>query len=184
MEQCHSVTDNYPDVCRGCGEKLTGVDAHPYRHQIVEMPPINPQVAEHRLHQLECQHCGTCTRAELPLEVSASGYGPRVVATVALLSGVYRHSQRMVQSAMQDLFGVTMSLGSVNNLRQEASRAVATAVESAQQYVQQQPVVGADETSWAQGNADGANELGTKAWLWVAVTPLVTFFQVQLKSLY
>ncbi len=73
-----------------------------------------------------------------------------------------------------------MCLGSVNRLRQEASRAVAQSVEEAQQYVQQQPVVGADETSWAQGNADGANERGSQAWLWVAVTPLVTYFQVML----
>ncbi len=73
-----------------------------------------------------------------------------------------------------------MCLGSVNRLRQEASLVVAQPVEEAQQYVQQQPVVGADETSWAQGNADGANERGSKAWLWVAVTPLVTYFQVLL----
>ena len=37
-----------------------------------------------------------------------------------------------------------------------------------------------DETSFAQGNADGGNPEGRKAWLWVAVTPLVTFFQVLL----
>lgn len=54
--------------------------------------------------------------------------------------------------------------------------AVAATVEEAKLYVQQQPVVGADQTSWVQGNADGANSRSTKAWLWVAVTPLVTFF--------
>lgn len=180
VAQCQSVTDHYPETCPCCGEKLSGEDANPYRHQIVEIPPITPQVEEHRLHQRVCEQCGTATRAELPAVVCSSGYGPRVVATVAVLSGLYRHSQRMVQNAMLDLFGVSMSLGSVNNLRSEASSAVATAVESALQYVRQQPVVGADETSWAQGNADGANSRGSKAWLWVAVTPLVTFFQVLL----
>lgn len=111
VEQCHCVIDHYPEICRGCGGELCGEDAHPYRHQIVEMPPIMPQVEEHRLHQLECQHCGRLTRAELPPEFDPSGYGPRVVATVAVLSGVYRHSQRMVQSAMRDLFGVSMCAG-------------------------------------------------------------------------
>ena len=180
VEQCHRVTEYYPKVCRGCGGELNGKDANPYRHQLVEIPPIIPQVEEHRLHQLECKHCGTLTRAELPTEVDVSSYGPRVVATVAVLSGLYRQSQRMVKSAMQDLFGVSMCLGTINRLRQEASLAVAQPVEEAQQYVQQQPVVGGDETSWAQGNADGANARGSKAWLWVAVTPLVTFFQVLL----
>ena len=56
------------------------------------------------------------------------GYGERVVALVAVLSGLYRHSSRMVQSAMQDIFGITICLGTVNKLRLEASDAVAEAV--------------------------------------------------------
>ncbi len=52
VEQCQSVTDHYPQLCRGCGGELSGEDANPYRHQIVEIPPITPQVEEHRLHQL------------------------------------------------------------------------------------------------------------------------------------
>lgn len=57
---------------------------------------------------------------------------------------------------------------------------MATLVAEAQKYVQQQPVVGADETGFTQGNADGNNPSRIKAWLWVAVTPLVTCFQVLL----
>lgn len=34
-----------------------------------------------------------------------------------VLSGAYRHSERMVQSALADLFGVRLCLGSVNRLR-------------------------------------------------------------------
>ncbi|WP_207714467.1 hypothetical protein [Scytonema sp. UIC 10036] len=61
--------------------------------------PIEPIVVEHRLHQLTCAKCGTQTRATLPDDVNPTGYGVRVVAVVALLSGLYRNSQRMVQSA-------------------------------------------------------------------------------------
>lgn len=50
------------------------------------------------------------------------GYGVGVVAHVAVLSSLYRHSQRMVQQALQDLFGVKLSLGSVNQLRQGKKR--------------------------------------------------------------
>ncbi len=180
VEQCESITDHYPKTCGGCGEELSGSDANPYRHQIVEIPPISPIVVEHRLHQLFCHQCGSATRATLPVDVTPSGYGVRVVAMVAVLSGLYRHSQRMVQSAMRDLFEISMSLGTVNSLRQEASIAVADAVEEAKKYVQQSSVVGADETSFAQANVDGCNPKGRQAWLWVAVTPLVTFFQIAL----
>lgn len=73
-----------------------------------------------------------------------------------------------------------MSLGTVNNLKLEASNAVESAVEEAKIYVQNSPVVGADETSFSQGNADGSNPKLSQAWLWVAVTPFVTFFQITL----
>lgn len=179
-EECTEVIEHHPTTCPCCGESLTGVDENPYRHQIVEIPPIEPIVIEHRLHQLICGRCGTSTRATLPDDVNPSGYGVRVVALVALLSGVYRNSHRMVQSALADLFGISMSLGTVNKLRIEASDAVARCVDEAKQYIQQQPIVGADETSFNQGNIDGYNPKQRKAWLWVAVTPLVTFFEIAL----
>jgi len=67
-----------------------------------------PQVAEHRFHQLVCPDCGCGTRALIP-EIVEHGYGV-VVAHVGLLSSLYRHSHRLVQQAMLDLFGVEMSL--------------------------------------------------------------------------
>jgi hypothetical protein len=180
IEKCSDVIEPHPTICSCCGESLRGEDKNPYRHQIVEIPPIEPVVIEHRLHQLICGRCGNLTRATLPDDVNPSGYGVRVVATVALLSVVYRNSQRMVQSALADLFDISMSLGTVNKLRLEASIAVASCVDEAKLYVQQQKVVGADETSFKQGNIDGYNPKQRQAWLWVAVTPLVTFFEIAL----
>ncbi|MCC5626976.1 IS66 family transposase [Nostoc sphaeroides CHAB 2801] len=180
IEECSSVIEHHPQLCTNCGATLSGVDTNPYRHQIVEIPPISPIVIEHRLHQLTCTGCGSSTRAKLPEDVNQSGYGVRVVALVALLSGVYRNSQRMVQSAMQEVFGISISLGTVNRLRLEASNAVATCVDEAKLYIQKANIVGADETSFNQGNIDGFNPQQRKAWLWVAVTPLVTFFEIAL----
>jgi transposase len=180
VEECEGVNDYYPETCTCCGERLTGIDPNPHRHQVVEIPPLKLHIEEHRLHQLLCHHCGQKTRATLPEEVVVSGYGERVVAIVSLMSGMYRHSHRMVVSAMSDFFGVKMSLGSVNRLRSEASEAVSRPVDEAQTYIQSAPIVGADETGFKQGNADGQNPQNKKAWLWVAVTPLVSFFQVTL----
>jgi len=174
------VEEHRPRQCRHCGEPLSGDDPEPYRHQVVELPPIRPQVEEHRLHQLRCAACGTTTRAPLPAGVSTSGYGPRVVATVALLSSEYRMSERMVEGLMADLLGVRLCNGTVNNQRAEASQAVVTPVAEAHQHVQQQKIVHADETGFRQGHADGGNPDGRKAWLWVAVTEWVAVFLVRL----
>jgi hypothetical protein len=88
-----------------------------YRHQIVEIPPIALEIVEYRLYQRVCDNCGEKTRAILPPEVETSGYGERVVAMVSLMSGMYRHSHRMVVSAMWDYFSLKIGLGTVNRLR-------------------------------------------------------------------
>jgi IS1 family transposase len=180
VEACKSVEDYYPKTCWKCGLPLHQEEGEPHRHQIVELPVIVPEVKEYRLHQCVCQECNVLTRATLPAAVSAKGYGPRVVATVGVLSAMYRQSQRMVQEGMLNLFGIKLSLGSINNMRHESSEAVSRNVSDAQDYVQRSSVVGADETSFRQGNNDGNNPNKRKAWLWIAVTPLVTFFQVTL----
>lgn len=179
-EKCQKVIDHIPQECSKCANKLEGRDSSPYRHQVVELPPVTPYVEEHRLHQLECDKCGELTRAKLPKEVSQSGYGVRVVAMAAILSGLYRMSERMVQTAFKDLFGIILALGTVNALRQEASLAIAQPVEQAAEYVKSQPIINADETSFKQANSDENNPTKSKAWLWVAVTELVTVFRVTL----
>jgi hypothetical protein len=64
--ECTRIEDHKPETGKCCGEKLSGIDANPDRHQVVEIPPIQLEIAEHRLHQLECNHCGAKTRAKLP----------------------------------------------------------------------------------------------------------------------
>ena len=99
---------------------------------------------------------------------------------VALLSGAYRLSYRQVCAVMDDLFGVRLSRGGIGRLRQEISDAVSPSVAAAKAYVQAQPMMHSDETSYPQGNRDGENPQRTKGWLWVLVTPLVSFFEVVL----
>lgn len=179
-EVCDQVLEVKPSVCQECGAGLSGDDPYPHRHQEIELPPIEPVVIEYRLHQLSCAVCGEMTRAPLPSGVSASGYGERVSAIVALLSGPYRQSYRQVCRLMDTVFGIRLSRGSVGRLRDELSAALAAPVAEAKTYVQSQPRVHSDETSFPQGNRDGQNPQKRKGWLWVLVTPLVSFFEVVL----
>lgn len=81
-ERCAEVKEHYPQHCQRCGVALSGENKTPYRHQIVDLPSIAPVVHEHRLHQLMCAHCGSATRAQLPPELPAVGYGERLSAVV------------------------------------------------------------------------------------------------------
>lgn len=178
IEACTEVMDHVPTVCRACGVPLSGEDSPPYRHQIVELPPIEPIVIEHRLHQLACEHCGSLTRSVLPEGINRRGYGERLSALVALLSGGYRQSHRQVKTLLTALANIKMSTGNINRLRQEMSVALTHPVQQALGYVQHSGILHSDETSFVQGNGDGSNEDGKRAWVWVLVTPLVSVFAV------
>ena len=151
-----------PEQCAHCQGPLSGDDPKPWRHQVIELPPIQPVVTEYQWHQLVCSECGEVTRAPWPEGVPSGTYGPRVQATVALSTGAYRLSKRTTQQMMDDVFGVPMSVGTISQLEHATTAAVAAPVEAARTYVHAQAVAHLDETSWRQG--------GKRAWLWVAVT--------------
>lgn len=174
------IENHVPTVCPLCGESLSGVDESPYRHQIVELPPLRPQITEHRLHQLSCGHCGTLTRSKLPDTIGVCRYGERLSAVVALLSSENVQSHSKIQTLLHRLFGIEISVASVNRLRHELSEAVLIPVQQAQRHVQQAPYLHSDETSFTQGNADAQNPEGKKGWLWTLVSESVVFFEVAL----
>lgn len=158
-----------PERCSCCGKKLRGDDAEPLRHQVVDVPPVEPHVTEYQLHELGCE-CGARTRADLPAGVPAGAFGPRLTAITAICTGKYRMSRRSAQELLADFFGVKVALGSVVKMEQAVSAAVAPAVLDAEAYVREQRVVHPDETGW--------REHGERRWLWTAATPAVTVFRI------
>lgn len=165
------ITELKPERCRRCDNRLGGSDPTPHRHQVVEIPPIQPTVTEWKLHSLECEHCGTKTRAELPTEVPTGSFGPRLQSLVAICSGVYRLSKRKTRELLRDVCGVEISLGSISNLERQTSEALVEPVREVRQHAQEQPIVHADETSWKQQ--------GRKMWLWMMATASVAVFLIR-----
>src|SRR5262245_62274843 len=102
-ERGASVTDCKPTECRRCGHALSGEDAEPRRHQMAELPPIEPEVHEYRLHRLCCPHCKTVTSGVLPAGVPSTAFGPRLHAALSMLTGAYRLSKRQVVQLCSDL---------------------------------------------------------------------------------
>jgi transposase len=172
VEEVDEVVVLKPDRCSGCQAPLWGEDARPFRHQVIEIPPIQPMVTEYQWHQLTCPKCGERTRAPWPKGVPSGTYGPRVHAMVALCSGSYRLSKRTTAQVMADVFRVPMSVGTISQWEKVTTEILAEPVEEACTSVPAQPVAHLDETSWREGNK--------RAWLWVAVTSLVTVVVVRL----
>jgi transposase len=160
-----------PEICRQCGSPLKGDDRHFRRHQVTEIPPIVPHVTEYQLHTLACSTCGAVTSPQLPKNVPRGAFGPRLQSIVATFTGIYHVSRRATVGAIEDLFGVTLSLGSVSACEAAVSEALAKPVAEAREFAQKQAVGYADET--------GFREKSKRAWAWVFVTPFVVIFLVQ-----
>jgi transposase len=162
VAEVYKVISLKPDVCTRCHQPLEGDDPQPQRHQVSEIPPMRPVITEYQLHQLACPSCGEVTRAAWPAGVSTGRYGPRAQAVAALCTGAYRLSKRTTQRMLADLFGLSMSLGTMSPLEAATAQAVAAPVNEACTYVQAQASAHLDETSWREGKR--------RAWLWVAAT--------------
>jgi transposase len=158
-----------PTACRRCGEALCGSDPQPLRHQVLDLPPIKPHVTEYQLHRLPCPRCGTLTCATLPAGVPTGQQGARLQGVLALLTGAYRLSKDQAQALCADLFATPVCPGTVCALEQQTAAALDPVVGQLRQYVQTQHA-NMDETGW--------REEGKRAWLWVAVTALVTTFHI------
>ena len=169
-ERVASVTDCKPAECRRCRHPLSGVDAEPRRHQVAELPPIEPEVHEYRLHRLCCPHCEAVTCGSLPDGVPRTAFGPRLHATLSVLTGAYRLSKRQVAQLGSDLFGLTISLGMIAKLEAITADVLERPVTELAEQVKTAEAANIDETGW--------REARRKAWLWVVATAAGVVFRV------
>jgi transposase len=161
-----------PHTCKHCGIDFPESAARRRkvrRFQVVELPPIRPEITEYRVEARRCRDCGRRTWGTLPVGVNRC-VGPRVQAVAALLSGACRLPRRQTQALLADLFGVQLSLGTLCALEADTARALAAPYGELAAEVPRTAVLGVDETSW--------REAGTLHWIWTAVTQQFAFFHV------
>lgn len=173
-EQVDRTVECVPSTCQHCGEALpeapASSDPAPWRHQVVEVPPICPTVTEYRRHARTCSACGQRTWASLPAGVSTRRVGPRLQAVVALLSGACRLSRRSVQALLRDLFGVQLSLGTLLSLEAATACALEVPYRQVATALARAPALHVDETGWKAA--------GQRCWLWTATAGELALFRL------
>jgi transposase len=169
-KQVRSSTDCFPDACRRCGDSLPKRrDPDPIRHQVVDIPKVEPVADDYWQHRVTCA-CGEVTCGTLPAGVPQGMLGPQVLALIAVLTADGHMSRRKVQALLQDAFGIDVSLGTLSESEQIVSDAVAPAVEEARQHALAEKVKHVDGTSWS--------EAGAYRSLWTLATTTVTVFVI------
>jgi transposase len=161
-----------PKRCVQCQSVLSQTagpeDAEPTRHQVADLPPVRAEVIEYQGHTRTCSCCGTVNRASIPEAIRRHSIGASLAAAMAYLAGCHQVSRRGVEEIVETLFEVPVALGTVSNLEEEMSKALAAVHEEALAAVQTAPVKHVDETGW--------KKQGQKCWMWVAATAQLSVF--------
>lgn len=169
-EDVDDIVDCFPIACACCRRRLAQIpDADALRQQVTELPPVKPHVTEYRQHAVACR-CGHVTRGPLPGGVTTVPFGPRLIAVVAMLVGVYKLSRRAAQALLGEMLGVRMSLGAISACEKRVSGAIESADAEAARRAQQAAIKHIDATSWRQA--------GLYMHVWTLVTAAATVFRI------
>jgi transposase len=164
VEKVDEVIEHLPERCRSCGDSLANLPSRGpiRRHQIAELPEIAVTVTEHRLCRRRCRDCGAITSAELPRDAPRARFGPRLQGAVTTLAAGFRLSRRQVAELCSELFGLHISVGSVDAIVQRSGAALREPQQRLCDAVRSAAVICVDETGWKQA--------GQKRFLWGAFT--------------
>lgn len=169
-DQIAAQVEHRPVQCPGCTLPLDATlpsEGEPICVQVWAIPPIVPEVIEHRGYRVRCSHCAALVP---PPDLPAGAFGPHLTEIGSLLHGRFRLSMRETSEVFADLFGVPIGPGSVPALCREVAAALDEPYRDVRARVEAETHANVDETGWKQA--------GERRWLWVAVTALCTSFLV------
>jgi transposase len=169
--ECDEVVPLTPAECRRCGTKLTGNDDDPLRHQVYELPDIQPIVIEYQQHRLRCPGCGETTCAALPAGVPRGGSGPKLIAFVALLMACFRQSKRRTSLFVTSILNIPCCPSLTVKHQAIATQALGPAYAELVAALPTQSHLNGDESPTKEGPV--------KSWLWTFVAGTFTVFALR-----
>lgn len=160
-----------PDRCRACARSLVDSDVvGTTSRQVFDVPDPTVVVTEHRAERRRCT-CGCVTTAAFPSDATAPAcYGPSIKAHALYLMCAQHLPRERCAQALADLFGVTVSTGTLDNWMREAAAALVGFLLAVTAQLRVAPVVHADETS--------VRSAKTALWVHVTCTAVLTLLHV------
>lgn len=157
------------NFCRACSHALDSeVLVLAERKQEIVIPPIQARYVEHRSYTIKCTCCGYSNLSNLPPHLKAPiQYGTSVSTTIAYLFAYQYLPYNRIKSAMRDMFNISLSEGTIDNLLAKTTALAMPAYKHIQARIQQSSVVGGDET--------GTKINGSKGWFHVWQNASLTF---------
>ena len=163
-----------PQVCPCGGTDFEKTNEEPLRHQVVDIPPIEPEVVEYVQPICRCKDCGELVYQPLPDEVKRKYFGAGTLAVVAVLTGMLNTSKRKALAMINEVFSVPMSLGGLSNCEAQLAEALQQPYSETIEHIREQAVAHVDETGWRRGNRQ-------RGWLWTLCCSGAAVFMVHAK---
>lgn len=165
------VVVHRPVSCRACERSLHGSDVVGVSvRQVFDVPDPTVVVTEHRVEKRRCA-CGCVTAASFPADATAPAvYGPSIKAHALYLMCAQHLPRERCAQTLTDLFGVTVSTGTLDNWMREAATALVGFLATVTDQLRAAPVVHADETSVRSDKK--------ALWVHVGCTALLTLLHV------
>lgn len=162
-----TIVDHKMDFCTSCGEELLGAQKFTGKRQVVDIPPIQAIITEHRIYSTICQ-CGKNHTSSYPKEVSGPiSYGNSVEATIGYLSvGQYMPMQRIAEF-FEQVLNIKISQGTISNKLASLAKKCIPFYEEIKSRIETSKVVGADET--------GCVVNSKKWWIWTWQNTKLTY---------
>ncbi len=175
VEQPDHIVPHRVDECQRCRCSLDAVEATDLRRrQVVDLPPIQLEVTEHRAETKECPGCGCRNVAPFPDEVKTSvQYGVRIKALLVYLNQYQLLPYERTCQLVEDLFEQTISQGTLYNWNKESFHNLESTEKQIRQEILASEVVHFDET--------GLRSEGKLNWLHTACTERLTFYGLHAK---
>lgn len=165
------VERHIPFYCGKCGNDLHGYSEElSSKRQIIDIPPIVPQITEHQVFQKQC-NCGHITTGTFPYGVEKPvSYGSNVESLISYFNTRQFIPFLRMKEIFNDIFGLKISEGGIHYLLDRFTEKASFLYNVILQRIKQSPSVGTDET--------GGKVNGEKCWFWTWQTPELTFIAV------
>lgn len=164
------VENLMPPACPCGSPRLADQQAKPfYIHQVIEFPKVEMDITHLVLHRATCPDCGRTVKASLA-KPSRSGYGPRLSALIAELSGMQGASRESVQGFCRSVLGFPISIGAIQNVIDRASEAIGPIHDEIGRLTRKAEINHIDETSFFKE--------GRLQWLWAMVNDATAYFRI------
>ena len=135
-----------------------------------KVPPLRAQVDEYRLYSGRCAGCGKPHAGVLPPGVPKGQLGPRALSLVGVLGMRYHLTQRKIRNLLDQLLGLSFSVGAISQAHGKVAVALKAPVAEAAASLCRADALWMDETHYPRE--------GIGNWVWAAVQPLLAVFAI------